>query len=320
MIRFLFIFSCFVHEISAQANTIPAVSSVLMAGMNPPQKPVKPSKPKSQAPSWIKDSFYEFSAWSFANASGTQLMSTLKDENDHPSPHHTFKIKQYMTQAEHALCDSGIVPVRFVKHQKENPSWNRRDTHYQFDKRPGFLFDLKGPPLSAEDVCLLLSPQLYKDFSVTKVTSRHNNRQADKKLLKKIASTVGRPAQAAGHVASWGKNVLWAVEFEREGDKKHSGFFLEPGSAWFDGFEVACKESHCDSLRADGGDAMTPDEWNVIAVVKWRGHEIIFMSWSAPEGQSILGYAIEGNSIFEFKYEDENTSDESFAYRYWAPS
>lgn len=247
-------------------------------------------------------------------------MSTLKDENDHPFPQHRLRIKQYMAQAQHALCEAGIVPVRFIKHQKESPSWNRRDTHYQFDHRPGFLFEIKRPPINAEDVCLLLSPQLHKDLAVTKVTSRHNNRQADKKLLKKIASTVGRPTKAAGHIASWGKNVLWSVEFEREADKKHSGFFLEPQSAWFDGFEVACKESHCDSLRADGGDGMTPEEFNVISVVKWRGHEIMFMSWSASEGQSIVGYAIEGNSIFEFKYEDESTSDSSLAYLYWAPS
>lgn len=270
-----------------------------------------PTPPDASPPGWMNESFALFTNWAFADSSGSQLLSLTQQGDD--------DVKKAMSLATKALCSSGILPIKLLRHQTASKDYTNRDTAHQFAKRAGFLFSIQGGHVPEDSVCLLLPPQLHNDLAFVKGDAVAANKQAGNKLLQKIAKKVGRPVANATAIATVGKNTLWAVNFKREGDHKSAGFFLDPVGAWFDGYAVSCKPNYCDSFRVDGPDEISAREFKLIGAITWRGHEMFFIAWHGQEGQSLTGFAIEGGRIVALSRQEGTTTNSSLGYRYWAP-
>ncbi|MFM8270638.1 MAG: hypothetical protein ACKN9V_10660 [Pseudomonadota bacterium] len=243
-------------------------------------------------PAWLEESRTVFSE--LALCGGTQLLS-VNDEGGGRLIRSRPALRKFMEEATHALCSSEIVPIKFLRYQVGSKDWNGRDTSYEFQRRPGFLFSVSQGKAKGE-VCLLLAPGVAKELTVVK-TEAPSQKKADLALINKIEAKTKHKVVSAEAITRAGNNVLWAVNFKQEGDKKRAGFFLEPSSAWYDEYVASCSAAQCDSFRVGGGYGIAASDFYVFTSVKWKGHDLFLVGWSAEEGTSIFSLNVDGEKI-----------------------
>ena len=248
-----------------------------------------------------------FSEAAFANGQGTELLSLNNEKGDTVEKEQA--LHRFMNEATKALCSSGLVSIKFLRYQATGKEWNGRDTSAEFKKRGGFLFSVTEGKAQPDSLCLLLSQTIDNELTVLNIESKLPKAKADQTLLKKIEAKTGHPVLSAYPIKKTGENMIWAVNFQKQGDKKRSGFYLDPRAAWFDGFVTSCKESECEPLRAGGKDSISDEDFSLVSYVKWQDNEVVFLTWKAEEGENYLVFLVEGEKMIKA----------SQGYRYWAP-
>lgn len=275
----------------------------------------KQELPKEQQLAWVRESFVAFSEWAYADQQGKRLISLSGDMN---GPLQKVEIlKKFMGQVTQAVCGSGLVTLENRQYQVAKPAFNHRDNVTQFDNRPGFVFNIQGSPIK-DELCLLVSPQIAKQIKIHALETTVISQTASDKLLKKIASKVGRPVENAIALRKIETGTLWLVNFKRQGNSKRAGFFLEPTASWFDGFNSACEPKYCLGYRVDGEENLAEYDFRVTTHLNWKGRDYLFMTWPGTEGEAILGFALEGDRMIRLNAVD-NEREDTLGYRYMAP-
>lgn len=243
-------------------------------------------------------------AFAFSDGTGTRLLSA----DDPANP-------QDLTNG---IFPGGIIKnVKFLRRQQGAADWNGRQTARDFDRSPGFLFEIENgiaPRRQETDLgesCLLVSKHFLQGRQQLPVKPEPGL-PVSSEVIRRIEKSKGKSAEWAKSIAKLGDGRdLLLVRFVPEGEKicLASLVLVTADSLSFDDHEGKLdKNAKAFRWRVDT-DGINPEDFHVLAA--FEGGQGIEMA--------LIWHAFEGQSFFILRSQGSILCPIYTSYRYCAP-
>jgi hypothetical protein len=252
-------------------------------------------------------------AFAFADESGSRLLIHSSADHDPMAgsdpAQYTLAIGPYGKTAR----------ISFAGKQNESEANNNRQTSFNFDNLPGYVYNAKGGSLRPnETYCLTREGGLEKalismipPFPLPDKPDAYypQNPELDDKTVLRIEALRGRKVKQTEKLATaFGGAQIGLVLFERLGDDMLFSIVYIEGTRRMLFWDCPAVYDEISTWRVDMGDE--PGSFQIIFLAQLGDRLAMLLEWGAPEGASIL-LLHEDNGGFK--------QAESTYSRYWAP-
>ena len=133
-----------------------------------------------------------------------------------------------------AICDKKMIPVHYSGTQKGNDKFNGRDKAYQFQKRPGQVYNIVNSTTTGDASCLLASADFMLEREIINIQALSSAETSDElpicsaRQADIISSAKNRTVKNCWKLASLPTAGIYVVEFEMTGKSALASLVLLP--------------------------------------------------------------------------------------------
>lgn len=209
-----------------------------------------------------------------------------------------------------AVLPSGdLAGLDFIGYREEGSDNNHRQTVYNFDNLPGYLFRLPEGKIASGRTVLLAEAGFLGERTLLSVTG-HPPTPIDEDLVARIEEVSGRPVAESWKLAGIEGGIsIVMVRFEPGDSTNVASLVLIDGQRMVFEDYVGGPMNDCSVWRVDDGGVFDPAYFRIIAAFQTPQGLEIARTWMGAEGES-AALLEENGPVFR---------EVLTGYRYWAP-